>query len=362
MWNYTVMLACRIVLVCFTCSALLNRGYAQDQVVVIRADNFARLAPANFIPFSNIPEEIGEIRTGWFAVSDDGRHIAAKSLMNTVVVWNIQGNLIDTFSLATDDGLPATIYNARFATTNKLLVVYSDGRGGVLAERDVVNQTISVLRLPFVPAHAWQDSSDYWLENVDERCTIRLDQLLSDTPQNAPSCTVSSPEAAQDVMVRIGRVLPPYAVTASKDGQVQRWNLESGEVEFNVLVDPALGVPVFGQINSSGSHLAWRDPESTALYLLAFNSGSNQRIAQLDGQYIPFILLTPSADVIIGVGAGGQSSVTAWDVETGEAFMLGEFEGCSRPPDEVRLSADGTTMIIGCDGGLNVWQIAGDQP
>jgi hypothetical protein len=50
--------------------------------------------------------------------------------------------------------------------------------------------------------------------------------------------------------------------------------------------------------------------------------------------------------------------VVAWDVKTGERTILGEYRECNRPqPDMTRLSEDGTTLVIGCDTGLDIWRI-----
>ncbi|MFW5691150.1 MAG: hypothetical protein ACOCXZ_01505 [Chloroflexota bacterium] len=48
----------------------------------------------------------------------------------------------------------------------------------------------------------------------------------------------------------------------------------------------------------------------------------------------------------------------AWIVETGERIDLGTYRECSRQPDMVRLSTDGTTLVIGCDTGLDVWRVS----
>jgi hypothetical protein len=151
------------------------------------------------------------------------------------------------------------------------------------------------------------------------------------------------------------------------------WNLEWGE-EVNTF-PPRGGVvlrtheldslPGMGAINMFGvaddppttSHFAWRDGASSELHLLDFQTGEDQVVASLGGTYIPFLLLTVGADVIIGVNVGDQPNVVAWDVGTGEHLDLGEYRSCNRQPDMVRLSRDGSTLVIGCDTGLDIWRI-----
>ncbi len=83
-------------------------------------------------------------------------------------------------------------------------------------------------------------------------------------------------------------------------------------------------------------------------------------IAPLDGAFIPFMLLSFDASVAIGVNVGSEPTVIVWDTTTGERYDLGEYRACNRQPDMVRLSGDGTTLVIGCDTGLNIWRVVGD--
>jgi hypothetical protein len=155
---------------------------------------------------------------------------------------------------------------------------------------------------------------------------------------------------------RIGRIPPPLAVTVTEEGLVHLWSLESGAV----LAQGAAGdLAVFGAINSDGTFLAWRDPESTTLSLLDFVSGQNQIIAALDGDYIAQILLSDGADVIFGIDPqSARRQVWAWDAATGERFDLGEFRACERQqPDLAEISPDGSALVIGCDSGVDVWRV-----
>ena len=81
-------------------------------------------------------------------------------------------------------------------------------------------------------------------------------------------------------------------------------------------------------------------------------------IAPLNGDYAQWYFLSNDVSVIIAVNLGGEPNVVAWDTETGERRNLGNYRECERPqPDMARLTEDGSTLIIGCDTGLDIWRI-----
>jgi hypothetical protein len=139
---------------------------------------------------------------------------------------------------------------------------------------------------------------------------------------------------------------------------VKRWNLETGKVTASAKVD---ALPGAGQVNADGRYFGWRDGDSKALHLLDFEMGNDRVVAQINGNYIPFLLLASGADVIIGVNMGLTPTVTAWDVVSGRHLDLGEYRQCDRQPDMVRLSGDGTTLVIGCNTGLDIWRVASGE-
>ena len=161
----------------------------------------------------------------------------------------------------------------------------------------------------------------------------------------------------KNAVVRIGRIPLPYVVTSSLDGIVKLWNLDTGEIVYEV--DNGTGEPsVFGNINADATHLVWRDNANQTLYLLNFETGENREIAPLNGDYAQWYFLSNDASVIIAVNLGGEPNVVVWDTETGERTNLGNYRECDRPqPDMARLTEDGSTLIIGCDTGLDIWRI-----
>jgi hypothetical protein len=167
---------------------------------------------------------------------------------------------------------------------------------------------------------------------------------------------------SMDVVVRIGRIPAPYAVTSTEDGQVILWHWPTNEQQ--AAASNGTGQPsVFGNINASASHLVWRDNENSALYLLDFVSGENRLIAPLNGEYVQWFFLGADASVVLGVNVEFAPIVAAWDVTSGMRLDLGSYLPCERPqPDMARLSADGTTLVIGCDAGLQFWRVQRAEP
>lgn len=165
------------------------------------------------------------------------------------------------------------------------------------------------------------------------------------------------PSLDDEAVVRIGRIPLPYVVTSSLEGIVKLWNLDTGEVVYEV--DNDTGDPsVFGNINADATHLVWRDNFNQTLYLLNFETGENHEIAPLNGEYAQWYFLSNDASVIIAVNLGGEPNIITWNTETGERADSGNYRDCERPqPDMARLTADGSTLIIGCDTGLDIWRI-----
>jgi hypothetical protein len=87
-----------------------------------------------------------------------------------------------------------------------------------------------------------------------------------------------------------------------------------------------------------------------------FATGDDKVVTQLEGLYIPFLFVNAQADIILGVNVDDQPVVNAWIAASGERLPLGLYRQCNRPPDMVKLSADSTTLIIGCDTGLDIWR------
>lgn len=335
---------------------------------MISSENISALQSTRMIDFADNPAEIGSVDSGWFVLSPDGQYAAVIRQDGGLVVYDTQtGDIAATYVYAVG-GLSTTVIEADFsASGDEIAVLHTDGEAFYIVLYNVAEDMYSVQ--PFdpletdedMPRRIWLDNETrhVWLEvaaGTVERYFYVARYPLPDAEDTAIINVPSGPEMDMESFVRIGRIAAPVAITATFDSLVKRWNLETGEVTAEVQLDAP---PVFGRISeSSGKYLAWRDPASETLSLLNFDTGENTVIAPLGGEYVQAILPSPLADVVLAVHIGDDAVVIAWDVETGEQYDLGEYRAdCERVPDMVRLSADGTTLVIGCGIGLDIWRV-----
>jgi WD40 repeat protein len=345
------------------------------QTPVITVSNVDDLRPVAAVDFESLPPEI-VIQTGWFNLSTDGQRAAGVRADGGLMIWSLpDGALIDTFTVAADDGTPATVLDARFdASGERVATIHTaDGQTYQVAVHRI-NGGTTVFDYPGglgVPVRVWLDSDapevvwieagpDYFDPEQNRHLVVRLTIPGSDAEPAEPVVIDAAPEADSESFVRIGRIPAPLAITSTADGVVRLWDLQTGVKTAEVVLD---AVPVFGRVNeTTGQQLTWRDQTSQALHLLDFATGENRLIAEIGGEYIQALMLTPAADVVLAVHIGDVPNVAAWDASSGAFRELGLYrEDCSRVPDMVQLSADGTTLVIGCDTGLEVWQVTAGQ-
>ncbi|MBZ0303590.1 MAG: hypothetical protein K8J31_27875 [Anaerolineae bacterium] len=348
----------------FTC---LMAAEAQPvEAAVIDARNVDQLAPVAQIDFSALPAEAGEILNGRVYVSADGRHLAVVNRDSQVVFLDDTGALLGvTETMLTSDGFPATFIDGAFDDMGNVFAAVHTAGGSyniTLATVGAGSETTTVIS-DDKPVSVWLDSEFVWLEVIPadpNQPTYLAQTTLVDvgTGQFATTRWTRRPFApAQDreAVARIGRLPAPLAVTATQDGQVSRWNLSTGERSAMARVD---AVPIYGAATPDGRYLAWRDPASTRLSVLDFETGQNRLVASLNGLYVPFLLISARADVVIGVHPNDEPVVVAWEVSTGSLHRLGPYRHCLRPPDMVRLSNNAQRLVIGCDAGLQIWQVS----
>jgi WD40 repeat protein len=343
----------------------------------ITVDNVAELHSVSTIDAADLPAE-SALASGWFTLSPDGTHFAAVTRSNQVAIFDASG-LVETYGL-TEDAESPTVLDARFSADGSQLVsLHGDGEAFfvLLHTFDTDADPIEVA-LPDevagealgIPVRVWIGASDettedisavIWLETMplDGGRDYKVISLPLDADgaliEDATAVIPSAPEQDTDAYVRIGRIPAPLAVTATQDGLVKLWNLETGEATYTIQLDD---VPVFGRVNENGGTLlAWRDGGSLGLNVLDFESGENARVTDLDGDYIQALMLTPAGDTVLAVHIGDENNVVAWRVDTGERIDLGTYRDCTGVPDMVQLSQDGSTLVIGCDLGFEVWQV-----
>jgi WD40 repeat protein len=344
----------------------------------ITADNIGELQSVSSIEADDLPTEAA-LASGWFTLSPDGTLFAAITRRNEVAIFD-QTGLMETDGLMTEVE-SSTVVDARFSEDGSQLVsLHGDGTNFFIILRTFGIDAESIeVEIPDVvagealgiPVRVWsgasnkEETTDIWLETMplDGGRDYKVVKLPLDANgeliEDQISVIPSAPEQDTDAYVRIGRIPAPLAVTASQEGLVKLWNLETGETPFTVQVDD---VPVFGRVNENGGEqLAWRDGSSLGLNVLDFESGENTRVTDLDGDYIQALMLTPAGDVVLAVHIGEENNVVAWIVATGERIDLGTYRECTGVPDMVQLSQDGTTLVIGCNRGFEVWRVGGTE-
>ena len=350
-----------------------------DTPPVITADNIRDLRPVRSSRWMSPTaiELTPPIPSGWFNLSPDGRSLIAVRGAAGATFWDVTtGAYVRAYglNLENDPLAPPNLIDARFSADSQVVVSlhgapFPDWAYGVFVT-EVRSGKQSSLSIPTdygYPFRVWFDAEQperyVWLEFqpdlFDPRIGAHQIAKFDLTAQDRPEIVPSGPENDPDSMVRIGRIPAPLAITATAEGVVKLWDLQANLVTAEV----ALPVPpTFGRVNETeGVHFVWRDSASDALHLLDFETGEDVFIAQLNGDYLQAVMITPTVDVILAVHRGDTPSVSAWRVATGEEIALGTYwEACTRVPDMVALSDDGTRLVIGCDAGFEVWEVATD--
>jgi hypothetical protein len=333
-----------------------------DSSPPITSDNVRQLQPIRQLDYADTAMT-QDFRTGWFVMDGMGDSFAVPSLLNDggmrLALWAGQA----WQSWDTPDDIATISINTAL---NRLWFATQQGENVSVYEADMMpdGDLQPTLQATFtttgIPIDMWHDVSDtgdatLGLE-IAQGAGSEIVQIMDDDVQESPYI----PDADETAVVRIGRIPLPYVVTSSLVGDVTLWDVARQEQVFSV--SNGLDVPsVFGNINTPTTHLVWRDNANESLYLLDFATGENQKIADLNGDYAQWYFLTPDADIILAVNLGFRPHVFAWIVATGERIDLGAYRPCERPqPDMAYLSADGTTLVIGCDAGLEQWRIVLD--
>lgn len=347
---------------------LLILQMPETPLPVIARLNVGQLQSVMQIDFADAPAAAGKIENGWFALDPHGEKMAVINRDNHIVVWNTAGEMIDTYFISGADGLPTTVLDAAFNPEGDVLVsVHAEGGTYYVVYRWVNAGHMEYYRFPTadVPLRVWANAF-VWLEvspidYLQTRYVLQLNPIVMDRIRINEELSdseifqlPSAPENDPDSYLRIGRIDPPLAITITQDGLVKRWDLESGLVTAEAQVGTLAGA---GQVTPDGRYFVWRDSESVNLHLLDFETGEDRIVADLNGNYIPFLFVTNTADVVIGVNVDLEPLVVAWDTTTGIRVDLGEYRMCKRQPDMVRLSADNTTLVIGCDSGIDIWSL-----
>lgn len=315
----------------------------------IGSENLDRLRSVARIDFP------ADLEIGWFEAKDDASAFIVFDADGRVYRVDRSG-IVDSWSYREDEAQLFYLIDAIFLDDDPLILYLLDRDYFVNAqELDSVPIPVAIFSLEnLIVVEAIDDGGATVFQGFEFDAEAQALQLLQKS--NLPDT------GSTDPAVRIGRVdLPTVVVSNLVKSAVTAYrypdafSVESGR-EYELEGGPA----VYGAVNAAGSHLAWSDPASARLNRLELTSGENKVVADLDGAYAQFYLLSNDASVIVIVNLDFAPIVVAWDVESGQRYELGAYRDCARIPDKVALSKDGSALIIGCDTGLDIWRIVSE--
>lgn len=330
-----------------------------QQAPIIAATNLNALQSVAQVDFETLESSFS---VGQFVMSADASVIATYDDLGTIHLFDGDGALQAAYPLDFPD-VDNEIRGMALAPDGDLLVaLVSNAYVYAMDLASGETQTFRVrddLNIAGTLQAVWINDA-IWLEAFDLQSGATVIHQLPEVPAAAGLALPYAPEQDFDAVVRIGRIPLPYVVTSSDAGIVKLWDVQTGSVLHEV--DNGTGQPaVFGNINAEATQLVWRDTPNQSLYVLDFVAGTNRHIADLGGAYAQWLFLSRDGSAIIAVGYDGQPNVVAWDTASGVQRTLGDYRPCSRPqPDTAQLSRDGTTLVIGCDTGLDIWRISTD--
>lgn len=361
---------------------------AQSTAEPLTLENIDRFQSVQRIDFpADLP-----IDSGWFTLSDDGRYAAVTRRDNGLVIFDtVTGEQVETYTmggrvdwtalldevsctpgcetrirwdtlLLTQVSEAGSVQNALFADGSTLWTLHATINGYFLSRYNVGDTTYFLMQVPVPveerPVRVWTDAEAIWLEVTAETPYIMRipDPQLHETLPPIETLP-AAPYADQTAIARNSRAQAPLAITADSTGLVKRWNLETGALVDSLQVPQ---VPQFSRINDGNDdRLALRVDDR--LLLADFTDSTTEMLAPLATEPSALIV-NPAGDLVLGVALNTAPVVVAWDATTGERGEIGTYrDDCTRIPDMVRLSADGTTLVIGCDVGLDVWRVVGSD-
>lgn len=336
--------------VCWLLISVVSVHGEDAPVPVIDAGNVAQLGPVASVDFADLAAAGYDILSGRFVLSADGQSLLINDVLNRALVVDNTGELVGLYPNWDTAEESKTFLAGAFAYDDPALslALYTDGDHHYLAHFDAANGIYNTVSLSPHIEDIWLTEGLAWATAADSV------YMWHPTMDEVEESALTSFTQDVDSVVRIGRIDPPFAVTATMDGLVKRWDMVTGTVTATLEAD---SVPIYGYLTPDGRYLVWRDAPSAAIYLSDFETGETRAAVRLDGLYFPFIFVTPKADVIIGIDPNNAPEVMAWNVATGEGYELGPYRACNRALDMARLSRDGTTLVIGCDTGLDIWRV-----
>lgn len=341
-----------------------------QSVPVITAANIDRLTSVQYLDFESLtPTYIPA--SGIFALNADGSKIVTfanrenEAPLSQAILWGYNDNETPTVNRL-DNG---NIIRILSAAGNCLAAGYpgyyavwkldpAADAAELVGRADLLTPGDTVINLWWAESPAG--------ELADGRCDtdIAAEVIAADgstyilRPAVSPAPLVTNIFAIPGQLLagRVGRIQPPLAITVDFENHLYRWDMNSHQVTATLQVDD---YAIFGIASSDGNYFIWQRTDQSGLHWIDFAAGIDRRVATYENIYYPYLILPNTADVIIGIDpTDRRGSVDAWKVENGDRLELGNYRVCRKvQPDLVKLSADGTTVVIGCDTGLDVWRV-----
>lgn len=330
-------------------SAVLINAQEREQ---ISADNVRRFQSVQHINYADFDEDIN---IGWFAVNEDATEIIIFDNDSNLYSISDEGERRSwTYLTDPENELFNVIDAVYYQDTFYILYVIND-------TYFINSQQLDMDGVPVNLAHRYDSDSLFVEVNLDDGTVFIYEYGVTPiTSQLELTDFIPYPlNDSDEPAMRVGRIDLPIVIISYLQNENVQYFLPGLKL-LDSIYEIENGPAVFGAVNSielGSMYFAWVDPNSTYLNLLDFAAGENRIVAELDNLYAQYYLLSHDASLVIAVNVDFTPNVIAWDTYTGERYDLGAYRQCERIPDKVELSADGTTLVIGCDTGLDLWRI-----
>lgn len=351
-----------------TNSPALNAQESSPKAPLITAENIHNLKPIAQFDFDRLPEGFTSA-SGLFAMSPDGEYMVTfanrdgEAPFSQVVLWGysddntpilnaIEGNHLNRI-LSADGRCLAAGYLGYYAVW-ELDPTQANAR--LLGKYELPNSGDSVVYLWW--AEDTECNLDLYAEvSAYDGSVYVLRPSVSPDPLYTDLFTLEGHEVAG----RVGRILPPIAITMDFENRLYRWDLSKNEITATIAVDD---YAIFGAINATGQYFVWQRTDYSGLHLIDFQAQTDREVVSYTDVYFSYLTLTTLADIAIGIDPmDARGTLRVFFTADGSVIELGNYRSCQRTqPDLAQISPDGSTLVIGCDMGVEVWRILDETP
>lgn len=337
--------------------------FAQSEANEITSDNVEQLTSIYTYDYADVPEDVLP-GSGLFAVDASGERIvsfgryAEQPPSSLAILWGYADtprvNRIDDGSILrflSPDGM--CLY-AGYRGYYQVYQLQPDAEAAqvVFTSNDFGNDTVNFMWLGDEPTEDTICNLDVYAEVMNNVGR----SYIVDPQQNIIVNELFVQQDDDVRMARIGRINPPEALTVTLDGTLFFWDMPNNEIVNSVNIGQ---LSTYGAMNRAATHYVYMSETYTQLYFIDFAENEPTLLAEVNA-YISHLDISNDGTVMLGVDPeDAPGTVSAWLIPSGERIELGPYRVCDRiQPDMVELTADGTTLVIGCDAGLDVWRVA----